>query len=114
MKAFKLYCANNTELHPSRLGYSNFQVKHLPLNAQVVDRRSTCIIPDSSRTPLVREGVIALNVGTISAPTWYIYKLPLKCHNGELYIETKHIDNLFVKKLDAKARYASADEMSSL
>lgn len=112
MKAYKLLCANNTENHPSTLGYTNGQLKKLPLNAQVVDRRAVCIIPDYARDPLVSIGWVALNTGTISDPVWKMCSMPLKAHLQDLYVETHHIDNLSVanlsQKLKAAARFCDA------
>jgi hypothetical protein len=104
MKAYKLYCANNTETHPIKLGYGGFQFKNLPLNAQIVDRRAVCHIPDTSRDPLVSVGWVALNIGTITSPEWKMCSMPLKAHENDLYVEVHHVDNLCVTKLEEKLK----------
>jgi hypothetical protein len=109
MKAYKLFCANNTEAHPVKLGYANFQLKELSLNAQVVDRRAVCTIPDSARTPLIGTGLIALNIGSITNPEWRMCKAPLKAHNHHLYVETKHIDYAVMDQLEKNLKSIASD-----
>lgn len=104
MKAYMLYCANNTEARPVELGYSEGQVSKLPLDTQVVDRKVTHDIPDGARSPCIKLGRIALNLGTVSKPDWKLCLLPIKSHAKRLYIETHHVDALCVVKLEEKLK----------
>lgn len=104
MKAYKLYCAANTESNPIALGYSKTQLERLPLATQIADRQKVFNIPDTARTPTIGVARVALNLGTIGVPDWKICSLPIKTHSQQLYVEVEQVEHLCVAKLEEKLK----------